>query len=172
MADQEKKVILTREGYEKLEKELDYYISVRRNEISEQIAIARGFGDLSENFEYKAAKQEKNRNESRIRFLENMIRTAVVVSETSARDAVGLYDKVTVYLEEDDETQVLQVVTTMRQDALHGLISKESPVGKALLGHRVGDRVEVTVSPELRYCVVIRTIEKGKDDDSLAISSY
>lgn len=107
---------------------------------------ARAFGDLSENFEYKAAKQEKNRNESRIRFLENMIKTAVVISDQSGSDQVGLYDKVTVYMEDDDEEEVYQIVTTMRQDALKGLISKESPVGRCLLGRRVGDRVHIQVN--------------------------
>ena len=97
--------ILTESGLKKLEEELDYLVSVRRNEISEQIAVARGFGDLSENFEYKAAKQEKNRNESRIRFLENMIRTAVVITDRSGAGQAGLYDKVTVYLEDDGEEE-------------------------------------------------------------------
>ena len=172
MADQEKKVILTREGYEKLEKELDYYISVRRNEISEQIAIARGFGDLSENFEYKSAKREKNRNDSRIRYLERMIKTAKVIDVRSNADEIGLFDKVTIYIEEDDEEQTIELVTTLRQNALKGLISKESPVGKAVLGHKVGDRVTVQVNENYSYDIVIRAVEKGQDDASLPISSY
>lgn len=122
---------------------------------------ARAFGDLSENFEYKAAKQEKNRNESRIRFLENMIKTAVVISDQSGSDQVGLYDKVTVYMEDDDEEEVYQIVTTMRQDALKGLISKESPVGRCLLGRRVGDRVHIQVNENYGYDAVIRAIERA-----------
>ena len=101
-----------------------------------------------------------------------MIKTAVVVSDASAEDAVGLYDKVTVYIEEDDETETYQVVTTMRQDALHGLISKESPVGKALLGKKVGDRVHIQVNDSYGYDVVIRNIEKAQDDGSVPLNSY
>ena len=133
---------------------------------------ARGFGDLSENFEYKAAKQEKNRNESRIRFLENMIRTAVVISDRAEADTVGLYDKVTVYVEEDDETETYQIVTTMRQDALHGLISKESPVGRALLGRRAGETVRIQVSDSYGYNAKILSIEKGEDDGSIPLRGF
>ena len=134
--------------------------------------MARSFGDLSENFEYKAAKREKNRNDSRIRYLENMIKTAVVIDGTAAGDGVALFDKVTFYLEEEETEETIQLVTTLRQDALKGLISKESPVGKALLGRQVGDRIQVDVSPEVKYWVEIRAIEKGRDDESLEISSY
>ena len=112
--------------------------------------------------EYKAAKQEKNRNESRIRFLENMIKTAVVIDGTAAGDGVALFDKVTFYLEEEETEETIQLVTTLRQDALKGLISKESPVGKALLGRQVGDRVQVEVSPELKYWVEIRPSKRAK----------
>ena len=163
---------LTEVDIRKMREEMEYRIQVLRPKLIEDVQTARAFGDLSENFEYKCAKQEKNRNESRIRDLERMIRTAKVISADSAAAEVGLFDKVTLFNEMLGREMTIQIVTTLRQDALKGLISKESPVGKALLGHRVGDRVEVTVSPELRYCVVIRTIEKGKDDDSLAISSY
>ena len=163
---------LTKKDIQMMKEELDYRRIQLRPQLLEAVKEARAFGDLSENFEYKAAKQEKNRNESRIRFLENMIKTAVVLPEPEESDGVALYDKVTVFLEDEGDTEVYQVVTTMRQDALHGLISKESPVGKALLGHRVGDRVQVRVSDEMRYHVVIRAIEKGQDDASMAISSY
>ena len=133
---------------------------------------ARSFGDLSENFEYKAAKQEKNQNERRIRFLENMIKTAVVVSDQSGEDQVGLYDKVTVYMEDDDETEVFQIVTTMRQDVLRGLISRESPVGRSLLGHRVGDRVHIQVNESYGYDAVIKAIEKGEDDGEVPLNRF
>ena len=163
---------LTKMDLKKMQEELDYRRITLRPQLLEEVKVARSFGDLSENFEYKAAKRDKNKNESRIRFLENMIKTAVVIEDHSGDDTVGLYDKVTVYLEEDGEEETWQVVTTVRQDVLHGLISKESPVGQALMGHRVGDRVQVAVSPELKYTVEIRSIEKGTDDESLDISSY
>ena len=134
---------LTARDIELMRQELDHRRIVLRPQLLEAVKEARAFGDLSENFEYKAAKQEKNRNESRIRFLENMIRTARVVEDRSSPDTVGLYDRVTVYLEEDGETEVYQIVSTMRQDALHNLISRESPMGRALLGRKVGERFHV-----------------------------
>lgn len=140
---------LTKKDIEMMQKELDQRRIELRPKLLEAVKEARAFGDLSENFEYKAAKQEKNRNESRIRFLENMIKTAKVIDDHSAQDAVGLYDKVTVYLEEDNETEVYQLVTTMRQDVLHGLVSKESPMGRALLGKRVGERFLVQVDKSI-----------------------
>ena len=163
---------LTQKDLQMMKEELDYRRITLRPQLLEAVKEARGFGDLSENFEYKAAKQEKNRNEGRIRFLENMIKTAVVVSDASAEDAVGLYDKVTVYIEEDDETETYQVVTTMRQDALHGRISKESPVGSALLGKRVGDRIYIQVNDNYGYYMVIKAIEKGEDDGSVPLNRF
>lgn len=163
---------LTEVDIEKMRQEVDHRIRVLRPQMLEDVKVARAFGDLSENFEYKAAKREKNRNESRIRYLQRMIKTAKVISGASAPEEVGLFDTVEIYLEEDDETQKIRLVTTLRQNALEGLISKESPVGKALMGHRVGNRVRVEVRPDYSYYVVIRSIEKGTDDTSLPISSY
>ena len=163
---------LTEVDIRKMQKEIDYRVRELRPQLIEEVQTARAFGDLSENYEYKCAKQAKNRNESRIRYLERMIRTAKVIQVDSKDGAVGLFDKVTIFNEMVKKEMTLQIVTTLRQDALKGLISKESPVGKALMGHRVGDRVQVEVSPELKYFVEIRAIEKGKDDDSLEISSY
>lgn len=163
---------LTQKDLELMRKELDHRRIVLRPQLLEAVKEARAFGDLSENFEYKAAKQEKNRNESRIRFLENMINTAVVISDQSGSDQVGLYDKVTVYMEDDDEEEVYQIVTTMRQDALKGLISKESPVGRCLLGRRVGDRVHIQVNENYGYDAVIRAIEKGSDDGEIPLNRY
>ena len=163
---------LTKKDLQLMQEELDHRRIEVRPKLLEDVKTAKGFGDLSENFEYKAAKRDRGRNESRIRFLENMIKTAVVIEDRSGADTVGLYDKVTIYLEEDDETETYQIVTTMRQDALRGRISKESPVGKALLGRRAGERVQVAVSPELTYFVEIRAIEKGRDDDTMEISAY
>jgi len=163
---------LTEKDIRLMKEELDHRRIHLRPQLLEAVKEARAFGDLSENFEYKAAKQEKNRNESRIRFLENMIKTAVVIQDTSNEDQVGLYDKVTVYLEEDEETEVFQIVTTMRQDVLNGRISKESPMGKVLLGRKVGERFYVEVNPSYGYYAVVRSIEKGTDDGSAPLNKY
>lgn len=163
---------LTKKDIELMQKELDERRIVLRPKLLEAVKVARAFGDLSENFEYKAAKQEKNKNESRIRFLENMIHTARVIDEGGKNGGVALYDKVTVYLPEDGETEVLQVVTTMRKDPLKGIISRESPVGRALLGKKLGDIVHIQVDEHYGYDMVIRAIEKGQDDGSIPINSY
>ena len=157
---------------QELQEELNYLKTTRSDEVAEQIKVARGFGDLSENFEYKAAKREKNKNESRIRYLENMIKTARVIEDRSAPDTVGLYDKVTIYLEEDGEEESWQVVTTVRQDVLNGLISKESPMGAALLGKKVGERFYVQVNQDYGYYAVVRAIQKGADDGSAQLNRY
>ena len=163
---------LTEVDIKKMQEEINYRTRVLRPQLIEEVQTARAFGDLSENYEYKCAKQAKNRNDSRIRYLENMIRTAVVIEDRSGQDTVGLYDRVTVYLEEDDEETTFQIVTTMRQDALHGRISKESPVGRALLGKKAGDRVHIQVNDSYGYDVVIRNIEKGSDDGSAPLNAF
>ena len=163
---------LTEVDIRKMQEEMDYRIRELRPQLIEEVQTARAFGDLSENYEYKCAKQAKNRNDSRIRYLERMIRTAKVIKVQEQGDAVGLFDTVTIYIEMLKKEMTVRIVTTLRQDALKGLISKESPVGQALMGHRVGDRVQVAVSPELKYTVEIRSIEKVTDDESLDISSY
>ena len=163
---------LTEVDIKKMQEELDHRIRVLRPELIEEVQTARAFGDLSENFEYKCAKQAKNRNESRIRYLQGMIRTARVIQVKEQADAVGLFDTVLIYNEMVKKEMSIRIVTTLRQDALKGLISKESPVGKALMGRRVGERVEVEVSPAMKYFVEIRSIEKGSDDETLEISSY
>ena len=163
---------LTEVDIRKMREEMDYRIRELRPQLIEEVQTARAFGDLSENYEYKCAKQAKNRNDSRIRYLERMIRTAKVIEVKDTADTVGLFDSVTIYNEMVKKEMTLRIVTTLRQDALKGLISKESPVGHALMGHKAGDRVEVTVSPEMKYTVEIRKIEKGTDDESLDISRY
>lgn len=163
---------LTAVDIKKMQEELDHRIRVLRPELIEEVQTARAFGDLSENFEYKCAKQAKNRNESRIRYLERMIRTAKVIEVRGTADAVGLFDRVTIYNEMAKKEMEVRIVTTLRQDALKGLVSKESPVGRALLGRRTGERVSVEVNPNLKYFVEIRKIEKGEDDESLKISAY
>ena len=165
---------LTRVDIQKMQEELDYRLNELRPKLIEDVQVARSFGDLSENFEYKAAKQEKNRNDSRIRYLQNMIATAVIIEDKHAAEenVAGLFDFVTLWFEEDEEEQRIRLVTTLRQNPMEQLISKESPLGKAVMGHRVGERVRVTVNDETSYHVVIRAIEKGEDDESLEISRF
>lgn len=163
---------LTEVDIKKMREELEYRSKELRPQLIEDVKTARAFGDLSENFEYKAAKREKNRNDSRVRYLERMISTAKVISGSSKDGEVGLFDKVKIFIEEDDETRDILIVTTLRQDATKGLISKESPVGKAVMGHRVGDRVLVTVNEDYSYYIVIKSVEKGEDDESLPISEF
>ena len=163
---------LTEVDIKKMQEEIDHRVRVLRPQLIEEVQTARAFGDLSENFEYKCAKQAKNRNESRIRYLERMIRTAKVIEVKGQDDTVGLFDKVTVFNEMVKKEMTIQIVTTLRQDALKGLISKESPVGKALMGHKVGERVQVEIDQTRKYFMEIKAIEKGFDDESLNISAY
>ena len=149
---------LTETDIEEMEKEIEHRKLVLRPQLLEDVKEARAHGDLSENFEYHAAKREKNRNESRIRFLERMIKTARVIEDTSAEDEVGVGKTVTIYIPEDDEEETYTIVSTMRQDSIHGLISVESPLGKTILGHRVGDTVQVRVSDSYSYAAKIRKI--------------
>ncbi|MBQ2996840.1 MAG: GreA/GreB family elongation factor [Oscillibacter sp.] len=163
---------LTEVDIKKMQEELDHRIRVLRPELIEEVQTARAFGDLSENFEYKCAKQAKNRNESRIRYLQGMIRTAKIIEVKQQENVVGLFDTVIIYNEMVKKEMTIRIVTTLRQDALKGLISKESPVGQAVMGRKVGERVQVEVSPTMKYFLEIRGIEKGTDDESLEISSY
>ena len=142
---------LTEIDIQKMREEIRYRVQELRPKLIEDVQTARAFGDLSENFEYKCAKQEKNRNESRIRYLERMIRTAKVISAESKEDAVGLFDTVVVFNEKLQKEMTLRLVTTLRADAHRGLISKESPVGKALLGRKVGETVHVKTGGSLEY---------------------
>ncbi len=163
---------LTQVDIKKMQEEVEYRTKVLRPQLIEDVKVARAFGDLSENFEYKAAKREKNRNDSRVRYLERMISTAKVIEDKSGSNEIGLFDKVKIYIEEDEEERDIQLVTTLRQNAPLGLISKESPVGKAVMGRKAGDRVLVEVSPDYSYYISIRAVEKGNDDESLPIRGY
>ena len=156
---------LTKSDIKKMEEEIEYRKLVVRPKALEDVKETRAHGDLSENFEYHAAKKYKNQNESRIRYLERMIKTAVVVSDESAEDEVGMNNTVEVFFEEDGLTEKYKLVTTVRGNSLEGLISTESPLGKALLGHKVNDRVYVEVKPGTGYYVVIRSIENTSDGD-------
>ena len=163
---------LTREDIRKMQEEIDYRVQVLRPKLIEDVQTARAFGDLSENFEYKVAKQDKNRNDARIRYLQRMIKTAKVIEDRSGADTAGLYDHVEILMENTGKRRTIQLVTTLRQDVLAGLISKESPVGKAVMGHRAGDRVEVHMENGRTFFVQILSIEKGKDDGSIPIGSF
>jgi len=155
---------LTENDIKKLQEEIEYRKLVVRKEAIEAVKEARAHGDLSENFEYYAAKKDKNKNESRIRYLERMIKTAIVVSDDSKEDEIGINNTVELYFEEDDETETYRLVTTVRQNSLNGLISVESPLGKAILGHKVNDRVYVQINDKAGYYVVIKKIENTGDD--------
>lgn len=163
---------LTKSDIQKMEAEIEYRKLVLRKELIEAVKEARAQGDLSENFEYYAAKKEKNQNEGRIRYLERMIKTAVVISDESKEDEVGINNAVTIYLIEDDEEETYRIITTVRGNSLKGLISIDSPLGKALMGHRVGDQVTVTVNESYSYDVIIRGIDKSLDDSTDEIRKF
>ena len=163
---------LTAVDIKKMQEEVDYRMCFLRPQLLAEVQRTREFGDLSENAEYKEAKREKNKNESRIRYLKNMIATAKVIEVKEDADSVCLFDTIAFYIEEDDEVVERQLVTTLRQDSLKGYLSKESPLGKALLGKKVGDRVLVQVNDKYSYYVVIRSITKGHDDENIPISSF
>lgn len=163
---------LTKEDIKKMQEELDYRRLELMPGLIEEVKRTRAFGDLSENFEYKAAKQAQNKNRSRIRYLEGMIKTAHVIDDRSGEDEVGLFDKVEIYIPEDDETQIIQIVTTVRTDPRQGLISKESPFGKSVLGRKAGDVITVQVSESYSYTAEIRSITKGEDDGSAPLMGY
>lgn len=163
---------LTQSDIRKMEEEIEYRRLVVRPRALEDVKEARAHGDLSENFEYYAAKRAKNQNESRIRYLERMIRTAQVISDASAEDEVGMNNTVTVEMLDDGSVEKYRIVTTVRGNSLEGLISNESPLGKALLGHRAGDVVHVQVNGSVGYDVRIREIENTEDDDSVKLRSF
>lgn len=163
---------LTKKDIEKIEAEIEHRKLVVRKEAIEAVKEARAQGDLSENFEYYAAKRDKNKNESRIRYLDRMLKTAIVVSEDSDSDKVGMNNTVTLYFEEDDETNSYKIVTSIRGDSLKGLLSIESPIGKAIVGHKVNDRVFVKVNADYGYYVVIKAIENTVDDGNDKIKSF
>lgn len=163
---------LTKEDIRKMKQELDYRRLELMPELIEEVKRTRAFGDLSENFEYKAAKQAQNKNRSRIRYLEGMIKTARVYNDRAGADQVGLFDKVEIYMPEEDDTELIQVVTTVRCDPRRGLISKESPFGQQVLGKRVGDRFTVKVSDTYSYVAEIRSITKTDDDGSAPLLQF
>ena len=163
---------LTKNDIKRMQEEIEHRKLVERPKALEAVKEARAQGDLSENFEYYAAKREKNRNESRIRFLERMIKTAEVISDDSAADEIGVNNTVELFFEEDGTTETMKIVTTMRGNSLEGLVSTESPIGKALLHHKAGDRVYVKVNDSYGYYVVVKKIDKTVDDGSDKLRSF
>lgn len=163
---------LTREDIKKMEEEILHRKLVVRKECLEAVKEARAHGDLSENFEYHAAKKEKNRNESRIRYLERMIRTAQIIEDRMQEDEVGLNKEVEIYFEEDDETEIFKMVTTVRVDTMKGYISMESPIGKAIFGKKTGDRVFVKINDNLGYYVQIKSVKPLAEEDQGSLLDY
>ena len=156
---------LSRNDIRKMEEEIEYRKCVVRKEALEDVKEARAHGDLSENFEYHAAKKVKNQNESRIRYLERMTRTAVIIEDDSKVDEIGLNDTFEIWVEEDDVIENYKLVTTVREDTLKGLVSVESPMGKAVLYHKVGDRVTIKVNENYSYDVIIKNIVKSDEEN-------
>ena len=163
---------LTREDIRKMQEELDYRRLELLPGLIEEVKRTRAFGDLSENYEYKAAKQAQNQNRSRIRYLEGMIKTARIIDDRSDSESVGLFDVVEIYLPEEDDTETIRVVTTVRTDPRKGLISRESPFGKQVLGKKVGDRFTVQVNENYSYVAEIRSITKAEDDGTVPLMGY
>ena len=163
---------LTRNDIKKMEEEIEHRKLVIRKEALEQVKEARAQGDLSENFEYYAAKKYKNQNESRIRYLERMIKTAEIIEDDAKEDEIGLNKTVEVEFIEDGTTETYRLVTTVRNNPLKGLISIESPIGKALVGHREGEQVHVQVNDSFGYDVIIKKVENTPDDDSIEIRKF
>ncbi len=163
---------LTKSDVEKIKQEIEHRRLDLRPQLIEAVKVARAQGDLSENFEYHAAKKDKNRNESRIRYLERMLKNAYIVSDESDSDKVGINNTVTVYFEEDDQEETYRIVTSIRGNSMEGKISIESPMGKALLGHQQGDRVLVRVNDDYSYPLIIRKIENTTDDTQDSIRGY
>lgn len=155
---------LTERDVQKIQQEIEYRKLVVRKEAIEAVKEARAQGDLSENFEYYAAKRHKNQNESRIRYLERMLKTADIVTDTSREDEVGMDDIVEVEFEEDGEIEKYKLVTSIRGNSMENRVSIESPVGRALKGHKVGDRVQVKVNETMSYYLKIRSIDKTGDE--------
>ena len=163
---------LTAVDIKKMEEEIAYRRNILGPKLGAELKRTREFGDLSENAEYKEAKRDKRKNDSRIRYLEAMIRTAKVIEIDETPDTVSLFDRVTIFNEKMGAEKKIQIDTTLRQNALLGFVSKESPLGSALMGRRVGDRALVRVNDTMSYNVKVLAIEKGEDNTDLPISSY
>lgn len=163
---------LTESDIDKIKKEIEHRKLVVRREAIEAVKEARAQGDLSENFEYYVAKKDKNKNESRIRYLERMVKTAEIIQDDSKNDEVGMNNTVELYFEEDGITETYKLVTSIRGNSMKGFISIESPIGKAIFGKKVSERVPVKVNDDYGYYVVIQSIDKSSDDEDDALKSF
>lgn len=163
---------MTEKDIKKIEEEIEYRKVTVRKEAIEAVKEARAQGDLSENFEYYAARRDKNRNESRIRYLERLVKNARIIKDESKNDEVGIYSLVDLYIPEDDEMMQVKLVTSIRGDSMKGFISIDSPMGQAILGHKVGDTITIKVSNDYSYDVVIKNIQKTIDDGTDEIRSF
>lgn len=163
---------LTQKDIDDMQAEIDHRRLVLRPQLLEEVKEARAHGDLSENFEYHAAKQAKNKNESRIRFLERMIRTARIIEDHAEAGEIAINTTVVLYLPDEDVEETYTIVSTIREDSLKGLISVESPLGRALLHRRAGDRVTITVSPQFSYDVIVRSVTPAGSAADAELASY
>ena len=163
---------LTEVDIKKMKEELKERSNILRPQLSDDVKEARSLGDLSENAEYRSAKRAFCRNESRIRYLEKMLRTAKVISIDSAPDEVGLFDRITIYYEDTGEEEELTLSTMTRLDLQKGVNCKDSAFGKAVIGKKVGDRVFIKVNEDYSYYVVIKNIVKGHDDETIPLMEY
>lgn len=163
---------LTKSDVEKIQAEIDHRKLVLRPQITKEIAEAAAQGDRSENFEYYAAKKANRENNGRINYLERVLRFARIIDDSSKDDEVGLNNTVTLYFEEDDEEETYRIVTSIRGNSIHGLISNESPIGRAIMGHKVGDRCTVQMENGISYDVIIRNIENTGESADDQIKAY
>lgn len=163
---------LTEKDVKKIEEEIEHRKLVVRKQLIEEVKETRAHGDLSENFEYHAAKREKNKNEGRIRYLERMLKTANVITDNSDEDEVGLNNMVTVHFEDDDETETYKLVTSVRGNSLKNYVSIESPIGKALLGAKLGEQVFVKMNENAGYYLKVTAIDKSTDEEEDSIRKY
>lgn len=163
---------LTKSDVEKIEKEIENRKLVIRKEAIEAVKEARAQGDLSENFEYYAAKKYKNQNEGRIRYLEKMLKFADILEDESKEDEIGMNNQIEIFFEEDQMIETYKLVTSIRGNSMKGYISIESPLGKAILGHKVNDKIYIKVNDSYGYYIIIKSIQKTTDDSNDQIKGF
>ena len=163
---------LTQSDIDKMKEEIEHRKLVVRPQILKEVKEARAHGDLSENFEYYAARKAKGENDSRIAYLEDMIKTAILIEDDSAEDEVGLNKRVVIRFEGETATEEYKIVTSVRADSLRNLITGDSPLGSALLGHKAGETVHVIVSDSVEYDVNIVEVKNTGEEESDTLKSF